>query len=386
MNFELKIAWRYFRAKRKSLARFTALAAIIGIAAGVASLILAQSLARGFSDEMQNKILAHTAHISVFQTNGAEIENWQTIKEKIEKYENVIAISPTTYESAVISGSKGNGYAVLRAVQNSALKISNSGEIEISLGKELAEKTGLKINETADLIVIGDQILPQTFKVVVKETFQTGLYEYDATWIYVSPEIFARIKGQNIFTPTILSVSVKDIYQTPQIAAELRRNLGDALKVVDWQEANQPLFAALGLERKVAFSIICLIIFIAALNITTTLTLLVNERRLDIAILRTCGAKTNQLIFIFLFEGLFLGVFGIFGGVGLGLLGCWVGNRFQIVSLAKEIYSLSYVPFHPDLANILLIIIVAFLICLTATVYPAYQASRIKPLENLRQQ
>jgi lipoprotein-releasing system permease protein len=183
-----------------------------------------------------------------------------------------------------------------------------------------------------------------------------------------------------------LGATVVDIYKADETANEIRQKLGGNFKVIDWQEANQPLFAALSLEKRVALAIISLIIFIAALNITTTLALLVNERRLDIAVLRTCGAKAKSLILIFLLEGLTLGFVGIFCGLCLGLLGCFLGNYFKIVSISKEVYSLSYIPFRPDLETILLIISVAFLLCLAATVYPAFKASRIKPLENLRQQ
>jgi lipoprotein-releasing system permease protein len=140
------------------------------------------------------------------------------------------------------------------------------------------------------------------------------------------------------------------------------------------------------LERKAALAIISLIIFIAALNITTTLALLVNERRLDIAILRTSGARTRSLMTIFLLEGLFLGFTGIFFGVALGLFGCLIGNYFKIISLPEEVYSLSYIPLRPEISNILLIIFIAVFLCLVATLYPALKASRIRPLENLRTQ
>jgi lipoprotein-releasing system permease protein len=392
VNFESKLAWRYFRARRKSLARFTSLVAVIGIAAGVASLILAQSLARGFSSEMQNKILSNTAHISVFSSDGAEITNWREIESKIEKSENIKEVSATNYESVVIVGTRVTSYAVLRTVQSSSeiqsedrtLKTEDQ-PVEISLGKELAEKSDLKIGDAAEIVVFENETVPKTTKVAVVEIFQTGLYEYDATWIYISAEDFARLKGRN-FAPTILSVSVTDIYKANETADEIRRILDGNYKVVDWQEANQPLFAALSLERKVALAIISLIIFIAALNITTTLALLVNERRFDIAILRTCGAKTRQLIFIFLLEGLLLGFAGIFFGVIFGLIGCFLGNYFKVIRLSAEVYLLRYIPFHPEIVNILLIILIAFLLCLAATVYPAFKASRIKPLENLRQQ
>lgn len=393
MYFERKLAWRYFRARRKSLARFTSLAAVAGIAAGVASLILAQALAKGFADEMRNKILANTAHVAVFQSNGAEITNWQAIKTNLGKTENVSEVSATVFESAVIAGAQTTNYAILRVAQSQPEFLTEDQKpktevrfIEISLGKELAEKTGLKIGDAAELILIENESAPRTRKVFVREIFQTGLYEYDATWIRISPENFIRLKEQDAFAPTVLSVAVKDIYKANETAKEIRRQLGSDFKIVDWQEANQPLFAALLLERRVALAIISLIIFIAALNITTTLALLVGERRLDIAVLRTCGATTRQLIFIFLIEGLLLGFLGIFAGVMTGLFACWMGNYFKVVSISKEVYSLSYIPFHPDLETILMIVFVAFLLCLAATVYPAFKASRIKPLENLRQQ
>ena len=384
MRFETKLAWRYFRARRKSLARFTSLVAVAGIAAGVASLIVAQSLAQGFASEMQNKILANTAHVSVFLKGGAEISDWQKIKQDLEKSNNVKEISATTYESAVIVGKQTTHYAVLRVSSDCELCAPNSSEIEISLGRELAENSDLQIGDEAEIITIENQFAPKTAKVRVKEIFQTGLYEYDASWIRISPEDFIRLKEQKEFTPTILSVSVENMYTADKTAGEIQQNLGENFKVVDWQQANQPLFAALSLERKFALAIISLIIFIAALNITTTLALLVNERRLDIAVLRTCGAKMKSLIVIFLLEGLFLGFAGILFGVITGLLACLAGNRFKIINLSKEVYSLSYIPFHTNLESILFIVFIAFFLCAAATVYPAYKASRIKPLENLR--
>jgi lipoprotein-releasing system permease protein len=394
MRFELKLALKYFRAGRKSLARFTSLAAVVGISAGVASLILAQSLARGFSDEMRDKILANTAHVSVFQTDGAQISGWRQVKKSLEKSANVKEVSATVFESAILVGAaQTTSYAVLRAIENRqpSENIEQRDEtrhhpVEVSLGNELAEKSKLKIGDAAQIVLIENESAPTPRKVIVREIFQTGLYEYDSTWIYISAENFSGLKAQENFTPTVLSVAVKDIYKARETADEIRRSLGDSFKVIDWQQANQPLFAALSLERRVALAIISLIIFVAALNITTTLALLVGERRLDIAVLRTCGAKTKNLIFIFLIEGLLLGFFGISGGVLFGLLGCFLGNHFKVIHLSKEVYSLSYIPFRPDLENIALIIFIAFLLCLASTIYPAFRASRIKPLENLRQQ
>lgn len=380
MPFELKLALKYFRARRNTLARFTSLAAIIGITAGVASLILSNALARGFSDEMQDKILANTAHISIFTNDGSEIIDWQEIKKNLESLENIREVTATTYENAIIIGKDSTSYAILRVMQ------AQNPQNSISVGAKLAEKLNIQVGDVAEIIALGNQSEPKRTRILVNNIFQTGLYEYDVSWIYITPEYFAKLSEKRDFTPTILSVSVMDIYQADQSADEVRTSLGENFRVIDWQEANQPLFAALSLERKVVLAIISLIIFIAALNITTTLALLVNERRLDIAILRTCGAKTRSLVSIFLIEGLLLGLLGIFSGVVLGLTGCFLGNYFKLIKLSAEVYALELIPFHSHPTNTLFIILIAFTVCLTATVFPAFKASRIKPLENLRAQ
>lgn len=386
MSFELKLAYKYFRVRRKSLARFTSMVAVVGIAAGVASLIIAQALARGFADEMRDKILANTAHISIFRTEGGEITDWKAVKTNVETLENIREISPTTYENAFLIGGDSMNYATLRVVPSSKFQVSSFDEIQIAVGKQLAEKSDLKIGKKAEIITLENGIEPLRTKVRVAGIFETGLYDYDSTWIYISPENYARLRGQTDFQPTILTVAVRDIYEANETARQIRTALDENFRVIDWQEANRPLFAALDLERKAALFIIGLIIFIAALNITTTLALLVHERRLDLAVLRTCGAKTVSLVKIFLLEGLFLGVAGILGGIVFGLLGCSLGNYFKIISLSAEVYSLNYIPLRPDALNILIIAAGAFFLCLTASLYPALKASRVKPSENLRRQ
>ena len=394
MNYELKLAAKYFRARRKSLARFTAIVAVIGIAAGVASLIAAQALARGFQSEMQDKILANTSHITIYQTNGEEIVGWQTLINDLERVKNVREVSPTSYESALLVNGNVTSYTVLRVVQHKDAKtqsvlgneLETKNEIKISLGKELAEKTDLKIGDEAEIVLptSRNEFAPKTSKVIISDIFRTGLYDYDSTWIYLSLEDLAKIAQRKDLAPSVLSVSVTDIYRADETAEKVRQRLPKDYKIIDWQQANQPLFAALSLERKVALTIILLIIFIAVLNITTTLALLVNERRLDIAILRTCGARTKSLVLIFLYEGLFLGVSGIIGGVIFGLSICFVGNYFKIISLPNEVYALNFVPLKTNFSDILFVAVAAFVLVLLSTVYPAWQASKIKPLENLQ--
>ncbi|MDQ3133016.1 MAG: ABC transporter permease [Acidobacteriota bacterium] len=392
MSFELKLALKYFRAKRKSLARFTSIVAVVGIAAGVAALIIAQALSNGFSREMRDKILANTAHVSIFSVDGSEISDWSAIKKNLQKDENIVAVTPTAYESAVLLSANATDYVILRTEDRAAKVENQTGEIwnyelkTISIGAELAKKSGLKSGDEAEIVTLEKDDEPKRTRVRVKDVFQTGLYEYDSTWVYIAPEDFARLRGKRNFTPTVLNVSVADIYKSDETARKIRESLSENFRVIDWQEANRPLFAALSLERKVALAIISLIIFIAALNITTTLALLVNERRLDIAILRTCGAKTRNLMKIFLLEGLLLAFSGIFTGVIFGLLSCFIGNYFRLVNISAEVYSLAYIPLRPDLTSVLLIVLITFILCLLAVLYPAFRASRIKPLENLRNQ
>jgi lipoprotein-releasing system permease protein len=380
MNFELKLALKYFRSKKKSLARFTSIVAVIGITVGVASLIISQSLANGFQDEMRDKILANTAHISVFRADGTEINDGQALKTNLEQIENIRGISLTTLENAILISETETSYAVLKVRSRES---GVESQKQISIGIRLAEKLNLKIGDAAEIATLENQT---PSRVRVAETFETGLYDYDSAWIYVSPEYFAYLNEQKFFTPKNLQISVTDIYKAGETAEKIRENLGENFKVVDWQEANRPLFAALSLEKKASLAVILLIVFIAVMNITTTLALLVNERKLDIAILRTCGAKTRSLLTIFLIEGLFLGLSGILFGLILGLLGCFAGNYFKIISLSAEVYALNYIPLRPNFADILLIVAVAFALCLLATIYPAFRASQIKPLENLRNQ
>ncbi len=381
MPLSLKLAFRYFRTRRKSLARFTTFAAIVGIAAGVASLIIANALAKGFADEMQSKILSNTAHIAVSMKDGGEIFNWREISEKIKQIETVENVEFSTYTNSIVVGNIAVSYSILIA-KNQKPKTKN--QLTISIGEKLAAKIGAKTGDEIELVTLENQSEPKRSNVLVENIFTTGIYDYDSTWLYISPEDFAVLSGQKNFTPTILSITVRDIYKTKETAEIIKAILDENFQIIDWQEANQPLFAALSLERKVSLAIISLIIFIAALNITTTLALLVNERRFDIAVLRTCGAKGKTLISIFLFEGLLIGMIGIVFGLVFGLLACFLGNYFKIVSLSEEVYALSYIPFHITFLNVFLIVLTALVICLTATVYPAYRASRIKPLDNLR--
>ncbi len=371
MRFELKLALRYLLARKKTLTRFTAAAAVAGIAAGVASLIAADALARGFADEMRDKILANSAHISVTAANAGPITDSALLSKRLKNLENVAEVETAALEHSVVSFESATSYALLSAV----------GGDRVLVGKQLAERLGVVPGEKIEVVTLGNQ---SPVRITVDGILETGLQDFDTTRIDVPRDKFAALNREMYFTPRTLNLKLNDIYKSPETSAVVRGALGSGFRVSDWQESNRPLFAALSLERRVIAAIIALIFLIAALNVTTTLALLVNERRFDIGVLRACGASSRSLIAVFLIEGALLGVVGIVAGTLLGLAACALGNYFRLVSISAEVYSLNYVPFHPNGISIVFIIVCAFLAVLVASLFPAMRAGRVTPADNLR--
>ena len=444
MPYELFLALRYLRARRpRRLARVTALAAILGIAFGVAALISALALSNGFRDEMRDKILSGTAHITLMRRDAVAMTDWRAILKRISETEGVADATPTTYDGALLSSTNGSSYAVLRGLDRDSTRAVAevrrtlvAGTIEpllyepspfepdndssqaqpedekrvgkddspitsfdkipseaampnALLGVELAARTNLHVGDTAT-IISGEATLtplglaPRYRRVRVAGIFKSGLYEYDATWVYLSLDTTASIAGAPAPAASIISIEVTDIYAVEKVAARLREQLGAAYTTITWQEANRPLFAALALERRMGLFIIALIILIATLNITTTLILLVVERRSDIAILSAMGARARSIMLVFIIEGALIGIIGASLGIALGLAACFVGDRYKLVSLPADIYSISNVPFHTRATDVALAATVALVLSLLATVYPARAAARLRPAEALR--
>jgi lipoprotein-releasing system permease protein len=257
------------------------------------------------------------------------------------------------------------------------------------IGAELAERTNLHVGETAT-IISGETTLtplglaPRYRRVRIAGIFRSGLYEYDSAWVYLSLDTAASFAGASGPSASIISIDVKDIYAVEQEAARLREQLGDDYTTVTWEEANRPLFAALALERRMGLFIIAIVILIAALNITTTLVLVVVERRSDIAILSAMGARARSIMLVFVIEGAAVGLIGALTGVALGLLACFIGDRYRLVSLPADVYSISNVPFHTHALDVVLAATVACILSLLAAVYPARAAARLRPAEALR--
>ena len=399
MPYELFLALRYLRSRHKRrLARATAVAAIIGIAMGVGALIVTLALSNGFRDEMRDKILQGTAHINVLRTDGYPLTDSELLKGRIRAVEGVLTASATTYDGAVARGPKGSAYAVLRGIEPEAAEsmalqswsFEGSGSVRsqptseplVVLGVELANRLGAK---TGDII----QVIPAelsnvaTKRVRVSGIFRSGLFDYDWTWIYLPLETAISFSGDN-HSASIISVQVKTPDEVKRVASQIRQTLGANYNTIDWQQANQPLFSALALERRMGLFIIGLIIAVAAINISTMLILVVVERRRDIAILNALGAKRRGVMLVFVIEGAIVGLVGSLLGSVLGLAACAVGNYYKVVSLPADVYSISNVPLNARVNEVAIAALAAFLLSVIATIYPARAAVKMRPTETFR--
>ncbi|MBV9926534.1 MAG: ABC transporter permease [Acidobacteria bacterium] len=412
MPFELFLALRYLRARRgRRVARWTACAGLVGIACGVAALVVATALANGFRDELQEKILRGTAHVTLSREGGAGVEEARAAAARARSVEGVADAQATTYEGALLAGNDDATYALLRGLDGGSPRarevvretltrgaledlFKNTGgdeAVPVVLGEELAARAGLTnvgdegyvlTAAAAGGLARGSEEA-NVLRVRVVGLFKSGLFEYDSAWAYVPLDSLARAGGAR--PPAfVVSVEARDLYASGEVARRLRAELGPTWTSVDWREANRPLFEALALERRTVALIIMLVTVVAALNITTTLALLVVERRADIAVLSTVGARARSVTLLFVIEGALIGAAGALSGVVLGLAACWAADRFRLVRLPPDVYSLSAVPLHPHASDVLAAALAAFAVSLLATLYPALQAARVRPAEVLR--
>jgi lipoprotein-releasing system permease protein len=395
MPYELFLALRYLRSRRKRrLARATSVAAILGIAMGVAALVVAFALSNGFRNEMREKILQGTAHLSVIRADGRAIENYSELAARLKQINGVATASATSYDGALARGTKGSGYAVIRGVEKDAVQstwlregsfeplfdTTSTGVPNAIVGADLAARIGLATGDVFQVQPANESIKR---RLRVAGIFRSGLFEYDSTWIYVAFDTASLFAGDN-HAASVMSVQVNDPDDVKNVASSVSKTIGNSYTIVDWQQANQPLFTALALERRMGLFIISLIIAIATLNITTMLILVVVERRRDIAILNALGATRTGVMLLFIIEGAVVGAIGAVGGVLIGFLACVLGNHYKVVSLPADVYSISNVPLITRPWEMFFAALVAFVLSVLATIYPARAASRMRPIEALR--
>lgn len=430
MTFELFIAARYLRAKRRqAVIGVVTIISVIGVAAGVASLIIALAINNGFRQELQTQLLGSTAHVSLERVQADGIRDWRPLLEKLSHQPHVVAAAPALYEEVLISrGARAKG-ALLKGIVpqyesqvSELLKSVKVGSAEslapcasgsagcaeqaetqkvpteppgyipayppIVLGQDLADSMGARVGSVVlvtspqgDLTPFG--MVPKYKRFQVSGLFKSGFYDYDSSWALIRLQDAQVLFGLGDVI-SVIEFKIDDIYQAPQVGAELEKVAGLGFMTRNWEEENRPLFRALRLEGIVTFITISLIVFVAALNILISLTMMVMEKTKDIAVLMSMGTRKSQVRRVFIYQGLLIGVIGTVIGLVVGYVLSWAGGHYHWISLSPEVYSIDYVPFAPRAVHGIIVAGTAIVVSLLATVYPSWSAARILPAEALR--
>ena len=426
MQFELFIAARYLRAKRRQavIGVITAIS-VVGVAAGVASLVIALAINNGFRQDFQQRLLGSTPHVSLLRVANDGIANWRPLLERLSHEPHVVAAAPAIYEQVLVSrGARAKGVYLKGVIPADEERVSRlltnipfgsadalkappetvtpiPGEdgkqrsstpvqtlAPIILGKDLAQDLGATIGSVVmvsspqgELTPFG--IDPKFVRFKVVGIFQSGLQDYDTTWA-----VTRLADAQHLFSlgdiVTVIEFKLDDLNRAAELGSQLEKAAGPGFQASNWMEQNKALFRALRLERIVTFITIGLIVLVAALNILISLIMMVMEKTKDIAVLMSMGARRSQVRRIFIAQGMLIGVIGTVVGLGLGELVSWAGAHYKLVSLSAEVYSIDYVPFTPRVIDAVLVAVVAVAISFVSTIYPSWSASRILPAEALR--
>ncbi len=425
MRFELFVASRYLRAKRRQavISVITAIS-IVGVAAGVASLIIALAINNGFRQDLQERLLGSTAHVNLMRTENDGIRDWRALLDRLSKEPHVKAAAPALFEQVLISrGARARG-AILKGVLpdyekkvSELLQTVKSGSAEelnpanaqitnqksqappdsaeriqqmppIILGKDMADDLGATVGSV--VLVTSPQgeltpfgLVPKYMRFRVAGIFKSGFYDYDTGWAFIRLADAQRLFGLGDVV-SVIEFKVDDIYKAGIIGKQIERDAGKGFMATNWMEQNRQLFHALKLERVVTFITIGLIVLVAALNILISLIMMVMEKTRDIAVLMSLGTRRAQVRNVFIFQGVLIGIVGTAIGLLLGYVLSWIGGHYHLVSLSPEVYSIDYVPFAARGQDGVIVAVVALAISFVATIYPSWSASRILPAEALR--
>ncbi len=404
---EYFIGLKYLLAKRKqTFISIITVISVSGVAVGVMALIIVLAVMSGFEKELKNRILGATAHVHVTSLEGSLPDPF-VLAEKIKTMNGVMATSPYIFSQVMISSGTSTTGAILRGVDVDTIgqvtrlpqdirrgRIENLGEEKekglfgVILGKELAANLGVSMGDLVEVLVPGGNITPMgafpgvgRFRVVGLS--ESGMYEYDSSFAYVSLEVAGRLMGM-AGRATGVEVKIEDIYQAGNIATRIREKLGYPFWAKDWMQSNRNLFSALKLEKVVMFIILVLIVMVAAFNIISTLIMVVMDKTKDIAVLMTLGATRKMVRKIFALEGLLIGVAGTAAGMILGGLLCFLLGRYQFIKLPSDVYYISTLPVDLSPGILVLVGASSILICFLATLYPSRQASLVDPAEAIR--
>lgn len=407
MRFELSIALRYLRAKRKqTLLSAVSLIAVIGFILGVMALIIALALMTGFQEDIQSKILGASAHVILYPTGARGIRDYNNTIDIVRKNSDVVSVSGVIYGKVMIYTAGGAEGIVLKGIDPTrektvtdltssldadALKALNDPNQErdpIVLGVDLANTLHVKKGEIVTLVspealLTPLGLMPKFKKLKVVGTFQSGMYEYDQNWALVSMKTAQRLfsLGDSV---TLIEARIKNIHDASKVSDQLQKQLGSRFLVDNWINQNRSLFSAMKLEKIMLFITITLIVLVAAFNVVSTLIMTVLDKHKDIAVLMSMGATAKQIMRIFMIQGVLIGIAGTFIGALLGTTASWIMDHYKIIQLPLDVYFIPYLPFHLRVEDILMITGTALVISFLSTLYPAIRASRINPTEALR--
>jgi len=416
MRFELFVAIRYLKAKRKqAMVSVISGISILGIAAGVMALVIALALSTGFREDIQAKIVGATAHVNLLRIDSTPIEEYERVLERVDAVSSVTGSAPAIFNQVFIAGAHRNQGAVLKGIDpESEPEISDffshivSGDpgalsamtpdagaeepppIEsIMIGREMSRAMGVRLGDNLRVFYPRGRLTPfgmtaseKTFRVAA--IFESGLWDYDANWAYVHIRAARRLFSFPAESASVLQFKTEDLERVQDAADAIRAAAGPGFNTTTWIDLNRPLFSALKLEKLVLFLTISLIVFVASLNIVTTLIMMVLEKERDIAILTAMGATSRTIMAVFMLQGVIIGLVGTILGAGLGVGACWVLETYRLIRLPAEVYSIPYVPFHLRFWDIAVVSGTALLISFLATLYPARSAARLDPVEILR--
>ena len=406
MKFESFVALRYLRSpNRPAVLRLVTLLAVIGVAAGVTTLVIALAMNTGFRQAIRDRLLTVTAHVNLKPVGPEGIRNYRELMARLAETPGVRSIEPAIYDTVLLSaGNRARGVvlkgvdpelernaseALHRIVAGSAdFRSDSDGIPAILVGRLLAED--LKISAGDYLTLTSPQgsltpfgMLPRSRRFRVAGIFDSGFYDYDANRTFVTLASGQAMAGIGDVV-SLLELRVNNLDDAAGVAAEISKRAGSGFTVSTWMDENRALFRALSLEKLVTALFIGLITFVAGLNILVVLTMTVTDRSKDIAVLMAMGARRQQVRKLFVLQGLVVSLVGTFAGLVLGYLLAWVADRWELIPLNPEIYAIPYVPFHANGFDALWIAAAALAISIAATVLPARSASKILPVEILR--
>jgi len=419
VSWELLVAGRYLRSRRshRSLSLISTIS-LLGVTIGVATLVIVLAVMSGLEHELRERILGFNPHVTLVSYGGA-LEDWQASLASVESTPGVAAATPVVYGQAMLGIGRNVSGVVVRGIDptrgGGVIDVGGhvvSGSIDglltghavdrgedegggtvelpgLLVGRELGRQLGLGVGDVVNVISpLGTPtpagMMPRMKRFVVAGVFESGMFEYDVSLAYMGLETAQRFFDMGD-TVSGIEVRVEDLYGAGEVARTMERQLGGfPFRARDWMEANRNLFSALKLEKVVYGIVLCLIVVVAAFNILATLTMVVKEKRRDIAILKSLGASDRAVGRIFVLKGAVIGVVGTVTGVLLGLAGCWVLARYQFVELPKDVFLVTTLPVRVDVVNVLVVSAASVLICIVAALSPARRAASLVPVEVMR--